>query len=84
MKPNQFIQGDCLEAMRAMLAESFAAVNGAMERDMEMRDFGDSDTSLHPLRGGAGGGGTRTPDTRIMIKPLKLFLLSFNILRAKK
>ena len=52
MKPNQFIQGDCLDVMRAMPAESFAAVIGAMEPDMEMRDFGDSDTSLHPLRGG--------------------------------
>jgi len=30
------------------------------------------------------GGGTRTPDTRIMIKLLKLFLFSFSVLHVPK
>ena len=30
------------------------------------------------------GGGTRTPDTRIMIKLLKLFLFKFSCLQAHK
>ena len=30
------------------------------------------------------GGGTRTPDTRIMIKLLKLFLFIFSVLQAHK
>ena len=36
------------------------------------------------LKRNGSGGGTRTPDTRIMIKLLQIFLLKFNDLQAHK
>jgi len=36
------------------------------------------------LKRNGSGGGSRTPDTRIMIKPLELFLFNFSCLQAQK